>query len=185
MSRAELVACGLAEGLDHYYGNARKEELLADYVSCATMPPWGMMGTESEELAILELDTDIVTAPGTCFCPGWSPLAVFDADEIVTWTDPEHAEALYIGPGYATVTGAEIFIPQRIPVDAVQSIVYYDRASVDANLPLLRAAAAEAGLRLPRTIEVGFRPARFPRDWSSLGPPWTRGEEDDTDDFDF
>lgn len=183
-SRRELGRLGIACDSDHYYGDPEKQRILSGYVSCATMPPWGMMGDETEELAILEIDPAVVTTPATCFCPGWSPEARFPADEIVTWTDPEHAESLYSGPGYQTVRGAEIFVLDKIELGHVRGIVYYDRPGVERALPVLRAALREGADHQAgdgHTIGVRHEPTRFPRNWQSEGPPWMRDDNDGDD----
>jgi ssDNA thymidine ADP-ribosyltransferase, DarT len=183
-SRAELQRRGIAVNSEHYYGDPEKERLLSEYVSCATMPPWGMMGDEIAELAILEIDPGVVTTPGTCFCPGWSPLASFAAAEIITWTDAEHVEALYSGEGYQTVRGAEIFVPTEIRIARVREIVFYDRAGADRALPGLRGALADAqetGGTSDQTITLRVQPTRFPRSWEAEGPPWMRDEDADDD----
>jgi hypothetical protein len=180
-SRAELKRRGIACNSSHYFGSPEKEEILSGYVSCATMPPWGMMGHETEELAIIDLDPVVVATPGTCFCPGWSPKAHFSAQDIITWVEPEHAEALYSGSGYQTVAGAEIFIPTAIHMRHIRAIAFYDREGSERALPELRKALAEteATDTSDQTITVAVEPTRFPRDWAAEGPPWTRGEGED------
>ena len=186
-SRAELQRRGLFFNSAHYYGDAEKERVLPEYVSCATMPPWGMMGKETAEIAILDVAPSVVATPGTCFCPGWSPQAVFSADEITTWTGPEHAEALYSGPGYQTVPGAEIFVPTAIALASVREIVFYDSEGANRALPELRAALAgsSAGASSDHTITLRVQPTRFPKNWEAMGPPWMREEEDEDDNFIF
>jgi ssDNA thymidine ADP-ribosyltransferase, DarT len=180
-SRAELQRRGLPFNSAHYYGDAEKERVLPEYVSCATMPPWGMMGKETNEISILDVNPSVVATPGTCFCPGWSPLATFDAEEITTWTGPEHAEALYSGPGYQTVRGAEIFVPTAIALQYVRAIVFYDMDGAERALPELRAAlaASQAGPSRDHTITVKADATRFPKNWEATGPPWMRGEDVD------
>lgn len=178
-SRQELQSRGIPFRSTHYYGDDEKERVLSGFVSCAAMPPWGMMGGETEEVAILGLDPAVVTTPGTCFCPGWSPKSVFRAAEIVTWTEPEHAEALYTGSGYATVAGAEVFVPAAVQLDLVHRIVFFERASVDRMLPQLRDVVREANVAIHHTIKVSADKWRFPRDWESQGPPWMRDTDGD------
>lgn len=179
-SRAELHRRGLPFNSAHYYGDEEKERLLAEYVSCATMPPWGMMGNETAEVAILEVNPTVVATPDTCFCPGWSPRATFSAADITGGTGPEHAESLYTGPGYQTVSGAEIFVPTAIALESVREIIFYDDESANRVLPQLRAAANLApGNTSDHTIVVKVEPRRFPRDWQATGPPWMNDEDED------
>ncbi len=178
-SRAELERRGLAYSSEHYYGDAEKERILSRYVSCATMPPWGMMQSEQEELAILGLEVNVVTTPETCFCPGWSPWAVFRADGIVTWTEPQHAEKLYVGPSFQTVNGAEIFVPTQIPLTHVNEIVFFDDDSRDRAREAMIEVVRQRAIRLGRRINLRVQPTRFPRTWQAEGPPWMRGEEAD------
>jgi hypothetical protein len=178
-SRSELQRLGLRFDSTHYYGDAEKEATLSRYVSCATMPPWGMMQDEREELAILGLNPSVVATPGTCFCPGWSPLATFEAADIITWADPEHAEALYTGPGYTTVRGAEIFVPAAVPVSAVEEIVYYDREGAERSRAQMIEAIQSSGTRIGHTIQIKVELWRFPRHWQEAGPPWAQDQEAD------
>lgn len=179
-SGQELEARGIAFDSDHYYGSDEKQRVLGAYVSCATMPPWGMMASEEEELAILELDPTVVTIDGTSFCPGWSPWAVFDANDIVTWTRPEHAEAIYVGEGFQTVSGAEIFVPGCVPFEHVRRIVFFDRESRERARDAMARVVRDRGVQLGRRITLAIEPRRFPRDWQQTGPPWAReGREDD------
>src|SRR6266498_2365154 len=114
--RSELIRRGIAFEATHYYGSARHEEVLGEYVSGAPLPPWGMMQSEVEEIALVRLHPAVMAISGTCFCPGWSPRGEFDPDEIVTWTGPERLEELYAGPGPMMITPCEFFVPQAIPV---------------------------------------------------------------------
>jgi hypothetical protein len=179
-SRVELEARGIRFESDHYYGSDEKQRILGAYVSCATMPPWGMMASEEDELAILELTPNVVTDEGTCFCPGWSPWAVFDAGEIVTWRGPAHAEAIYVGEGFQTIAGAEIFVPRSISFDHVRRIVFFDSESRQRARDAMARILQHHGIRLGRRITLAVEPRRFPRDWQQAGPPWAReGREDD------
>src|SRR4051812_48902331 len=73
-SRAELERRGIAYTSTHYYGaTPRHEEVLGRYVSCAALPPWGMMKDECDAIAVMRLNADVLATPDTCFCPGWSP----------------------------------------------------------------------------------------------------------------
>ena len=168
-SRAELLRRGVAFNSAHYYGDAEKERVLPEYVSCATMPPWGMMGKETAEIAILDVDPAVVSTPGTCFCPGWSPQAVFAADEITTWTGPEHAEAIFTGAGYQTVSGAEIFVPASIALASVREIVFYDLDGANRALPALRAAlAGSAAAAAPSDHTITLRVRSGPESGSTV-----------------
>src|ERR1017187_5858302 len=57
-ARAELERRGISYDSTHYYGSERHQELLSEYVSCAPMPPWGMMKSEDQSIAVLRLDAE-------------------------------------------------------------------------------------------------------------------------------
>lgn len=174
--RAELNRRGIAYSSTHYYGaTSRHEEILGEYVSCAPLPPWGMMKSETEEIALLQLHPAVLAISGTCYCPGWSPWGQFDPDEIVTWTGPERLEELYAGPGPMMLNPCEFFVPAQVPLKAIQGIAFFDDASLNAVRPRLEEAAAKNPT--DHTINLWVDPARFPRDWQQIGPPWL--EEDD------
>lgn len=169
-SRAELIRLGIPFDPTHYYGTERHEELLGDYVSCAPLPPWGMMQSETEEIAVLELHPAVIAISGACFCPGWSPRGDFDPDEIVTWTGPDRLEGLYTGPGPMMVNPCECFVPKEIPLSAVRNIVFFGEESRNAAEPALQEAAKATDD--DQTIGLLVNPARFPRTWQASGPPW-------------
>ena len=170
LSRAELMAQGIPFDATHYYGTDRHEEVLGRYVSGAPLPPWGMMQSETEEIALLRLHPAVLAIEGTCYCPGWSPRGDFDPDEIVSWTGAERLEELYTGSGPMMVIPSEFFVPERISLKAVQGIAFFDERSMEAALPGLEEEAA--GSADEQTIQLWVSPSRFPGDWQESGPPW-------------
>lgn len=170
-SRAELERLGISYESTHYYGAGRHEEVLGRYVSGGPMPPWGMMQHETEEVALLRLHPAVMAISGTCFCPGWSPRGNFDPDKIVTWTGAEHLEELYAGNGPMMINPCEFFVPEKIPVAAIQGVVFFSKASKATVRDAVVAAAAG------RDVNLWVNPSRFPRDWQQVGAPWE--EEDD------
>lgn len=171
-ARAELGRRGIVYQSTHYYGTGRHEELLSEYVSCAPLPPWGMMQSEEEQIAVLRLDSEVMAIQGTCFCPGWSPRGDFDPDEIVGWTGPERLEELYTGPGPMFVLPSEIFVPAAIPVTMIQAILFFDKPSLRAARGPLLEAAKRRSTPANHTISFGVDRGRFPRSWRESGPPW-------------
>jgi hypothetical protein len=171
-ARAELRRRCIAFRSEHYYGAGRREAVLGEYVACAPLPPWGMMQSENEEIAVLRLDASVMAMPGTCFCPGWSPRGDFDPDEIVTWTGPERLEELYSGTGPAWVLPAEIFVPNAVPLELLDRIVFFDDRTRDCARKLMVAAARRRATKIGRTIGLSVDPSRFPRQWKESGPPW-------------
>ena len=177
-ARAELKRRGISFASTHYYGTERHEAVLGEYVSCAGLPPWGMMQGESEEVAVIELDPRVLAIPNSCFCPGWSPRGQFDPDEIVTWTGAEGLEEVYIGQGPQWVKDCEMFVPNHIPLSSVRNIVFFDEECRDRALPGLSEAVREqrAQGNDPGKLTVGINPYKFPGHWRESGPPWEEGD---------
>lgn len=171
--RAELQRRGNTFISTHYYGVGSREAVYGEYVSFAHLPPWGMMQFETQEVAILGFLPRICERPGTCFCPGWSPTANFNPEEVVTWTSAEALETLYSGPGYATVRGAETFVPKAVPLqDLLLSVVFFDKEARDRHRPALVRALQDATWRPTAPIRLTVEPSRFPTQWQDSGPPW-------------
>ena len=120
----------------------------------------------------MALNVGACDAEGTCFCPGYSARAEYISTDIVTWTEDEHLERLYTGTGYATVQGAEIFVPTVISGDHTTKLCFFNQAMLDAHLPRLIEAGKHSRHAYTHTINVTVEPSRFPRQWKDFGAPW-------------
>lgn len=131
LSLAERQRRGITEpDLEHFWGTPGKKEALADFVICSFMPPWGMIRSHEEEIAIITLDAgQVCCAPGVAFCPGNSAFNEYPADAIRTWTGGEKFDACFQNERTYQAGTSEIFVPGRVPLAAFRDIVFFDAGS--------------------------------------------------------
>jgi hypothetical protein len=136
-----------------------------------------MMQNERREIVVIELNVAACDSQGTCYCPGYSARAEYSATDIVSWTGDEHLERLYAGTGYATVQGAEIFVPTAVSADHITKVCFFNAATRDVHIPRLIEAAERSSHAYTHTINVTVEPSRFPRQWKDFGAPWEDRDE--------
>ena len=174
LPRSELEARGVAYFDGHYWGSTGKENELADFVCCSFLPSWGMMTTESSDLALIQLDRSVIWSSGTCFCPGNVARNAFPASDIKKWTEPEHLEKLYVSAGYVTVAQAELLVGGGIPLSYFRELVFWDQSSRDDAVGQIEAVLKQPDFKhpAPNKISANVNSARFPKGWAPERVGW-------------
>ena len=132
----------------HYWGAVGKAEELADYVVCAFMPPWGMIQSHKEELAIILLDAvQVCCKKDVVFCPTNSARNNYTADRIKSRSGIQHFDACFQNPHTYWANDSEIFVPHQIPLDNFRYLTFCDE---DAKLYW---TSELSGFSLPTTIK--------------------------------
>lgn len=159
LCRRELDARGI-DYEPHGYGRAGKEDEFAGHVCVSFLPSWGMMRRESGASAVIEMTSVVAAMKGAFYCPDNTARNDYEFDEVRTWTDIEHFEALFAGPtewGLSNLQ-AEIWIPDGIPVEAFRNVYFRSDEDLEAALRACEPLAAD----LPRYLNFQVQKTKFP-----------------------
>jgi hypothetical protein len=159
LCRRELEARGIAYQ-PHGYGRAGKELEFAGHVVLGFLPHWGMMRSESGPVAILEINSRVVLADGTFFCPDNTARNDYDFSEASKWDAAKHLDDLFEDPtSYKSANyQAEIWVPDGVAVEDIVGVYFRTTEDRDAAI----AAIGPLASTLPRKVFFGVQTSRFP-----------------------
>jgi hypothetical protein len=176
LCRRELEARHIAYDA-HGYGRAGKEEDFAGFVCASFVPSWGMMRREIGPLAVIEMPSIIATADRSFYCPDNTARNDYEFDEVSTWTELEHFEAMFDNPNEWKLVNlqAEVWIPDGIPVDFFRTVYFRS----DEDLQEALRACEPVAATLPRDVNFRVKVTHFP------DPGYEKPDELDWEDIPF
>jgi hypothetical protein len=121
-SRSRLHQAGIQPVRLHRWGG--KGRVLQDFICTGFHLPEGMLRSEAEPPAVLEIDREIVLAKGVCFCPANSASRRISTEEILAYEGLEAFENLFQNPEGKKLKyqQSEVLIPQHIPLAKIRTI---------------------------------------------------------------
>lgn len=164
LSRANLHKDG-TEYKGHGYGRPGKEAELCDYIFCSLVPPWGMMGKEEDNMALLEVSPRLIWREGTIFCPNNSAFNEFSLKDLLGNNTADVFDTLFPNPNASWPTNlmAEIMVRDMIP--AYDIIRLHFLRGEDKQ----QADHLSRGVQIPQEyypsehIKLAVTPRHFPR----------------------
>jgi len=142
LSRRQVSERGM-QSIHNSWGNSEKERTIgADYICLSITNQWAMLTKVMMRSpcppAVLVVEPHVIWREGTCFSPKNSASRDIAARKLRKWTHVSHFDALFASPDDRRPkdSQAEVLVRDRIPLDDVSEIAFYDQDAFEQTWQL-------------------------------------------------